>query len=510
VVRKVAVVVRKVAVVVLVTKVLVTKVTAVTVYIHYYPNPSVPPRYWWLGSHLTIIDLDTIDTSNLNRQFLFQSIHVHQSKAMVAKQVLSQWKPNNIIAYCASIFESKFDFDFYKGFDLVMNCLDNVAARRHVNRMCVATRVPLIESGSLGYHGQVQLHYPPYTNCYDCTTKPIQQKSWPICTIRSTPSLPIHCIVWAKDYLFHSLFGTMDPLVEIDPLSENKVELEMIQKENEQMLEFRTRLDQIHVGKQILDKVFCTDIQAIMKIKEFVKKPLVLDTSIEPRKPNEGIEMDQNVWTLQENVYMFLHSLQNMAKKGTLMEWCKDDVDSLNFVTSASNIRSFLFGIDMQTRFQVKEMAGNIIHAIATTNAIVGGMMVFMALLVIQDEWKQVKNTFVAYGGDRLHVLLNEPLPKPNPECMVCSSNYVQVGIPPKTRLNEFTNKLKQVYSIQGYVSIQVSSVLNYDEMDFNDNASMEMMECIQEEREVLMISEGEVEYSLVVFLYESRSDVVD
>lgn len=32
-------------------------------------------------------------------------------------------------------------------------------------------------------------------------------KSFAVCTIRSTPSLPIHCIVWAKSWLFNVLFG---------------------------------------------------------------------------------------------------------------------------------------------------------------------------------------------------------------------------------------------------------------------------------------------------------------
>jgi len=38
----------------------------------------------------------------------------------------------------------------------VLNALDNVDARRHVNRVCLATGVPLIESGTKGYVGQVR------------------------------------------------------------------------------------------------------------------------------------------------------------------------------------------------------------------------------------------------------------------------------------------------------------------------------------------------------------------
>ncbi len=54
-----------------------------------------------------------------------------------------------------NVKESKFDKDFFKKFSLVLNGLDNVEARRHVNRLCLSAGVPLIESGTEGYLGQV-------------------------------------------------------------------------------------------------------------------------------------------------------------------------------------------------------------------------------------------------------------------------------------------------------------------------------------------------------------------
>lgn len=87
-----------------------------------------------------------------------------------------------------------------------MNALDNMDARRHVNKMCMAANVPLIESGTAGYSGQTQPILKDVTECYDCSSKPVP-KGFPVCTIRSTPSTPIHCIVWAKSFLFPQLFG---------------------------------------------------------------------------------------------------------------------------------------------------------------------------------------------------------------------------------------------------------------------------------------------------------------
>lgn len=63
--------------------------------------------------------------------------------------------------------------------------------------MCLTANVPLIESGTSGYNGQVELIKKGLTLCYECSLKS-PEKTYPGCTIRNTPSEPIHCIVWAK------------------------------------------------------------------------------------------------------------------------------------------------------------------------------------------------------------------------------------------------------------------------------------------------------------------------
>jgi ubiquitin-like 1-activating enzyme E1 B len=60
-------------------------------------------------------------------------------------------------AYHADITDSQFSVDWFGSFNIVFNALDNLAARRHVNRMCLTAGVPLVESGTTGFNGQVQV-----------------------------------------------------------------------------------------------------------------------------------------------------------------------------------------------------------------------------------------------------------------------------------------------------------------------------------------------------------------
>lgn len=54
--------------------------------------------------------------------------------------------------------EPQFDKEYFERFSMVLSGLDNVEARRHVNRLCLSAGVPLIESGTEGYLGQVRGH----------------------------------------------------------------------------------------------------------------------------------------------------------------------------------------------------------------------------------------------------------------------------------------------------------------------------------------------------------------
>lgn len=116
---------------------------------------------------------------------------------------------------CADVRDASFDASFFGSYDVVLNGLDNLEARRHVNRLALAAGVPLVESGTAGLLGQVSVHVGGVTECFECTPKPVP-KTYPICTIRNTPEKPIHCIVWAKTLLLGRVFGEEGAGVDLD------------------------------------------------------------------------------------------------------------------------------------------------------------------------------------------------------------------------------------------------------------------------------------------------------
>eukprot|EP00842_Homolaphlyctis_polyrhiza_P000252 jgi/Hompol1/1227/HPOL_002673-RA len=410
---------------------------------------------------IQVVDLDTIDLSNLNRQFLFQNKHIKKPKATVARESALQFNPSvNIQAHHASIFDAAFDLNWFKSFHLVLNALDNVAARRHVNAMCIAADVPLIESGTAGYLGQVMLHKRGLSPCYDCHPQPVERKTYAVCTIRSTPSEPIHCIVWAKNYLYNTLLGSpedQDDAMNENATPDNAKEIAELKLEADALKQLRENIGNKDYGTM----VFVKDIHRLLGMEDMWKtrtRPTVLDfeklvaqsADLEPMDPN-SLDFDQKVWETSHNLHVFLTSLQTLSKRlikerkkdaGYALSFDKDDEASLNFVTAAANLRAKTFHIPCKSRFEVKQMAGNIIPAIATTNAIVAGLIVMLAFKVLSGDYKSCTDTFVQYGGGRAHILSNEAPAEPNPQCSVCTVGYFTL------RINTRTAKLSDLIDL--------------------------------------------------------------
>ncbi|KOS22638.1 Ubiquitin-activating enzyme E1-like protein [Escovopsis weberi] len=316
-----------------------------------------------------IVDLDTIDLSNLNRQFLFRHEHIKKSKALIAKEAAQKFNPNvKIVAHHANIKDLEFTVSWFRSFKIVFNALDNLDARRHVNKMCLAADVPLIESGTTGFNGQVQVIKKGITACYDCSPKETP-KSFPVCTIRSTPSQPIHCIVWGKSYLLNEDESAFDHSSD----AENAQEIEELKKESVALKNIREAMGKPEFQQLLFDKVFDADIERLRSVEGMWKtrrapEPLKYET-LSAQAANAMASKDdiladgQRVWSLQESFVVYNDSLDRLSKRmldlkeandpeapDPMISFDKDDEDTLDFVAASANIRSTIFGIERKSR----------------------------------------------------------------------------------------------------------------------------------------------------------------
>ncbi|KZS89093.1 hypothetical protein SISNIDRAFT_417318 [Sistotremastrum niveocremeum HHB9708] len=420
---------------------------------------------------ITLLDLDTIDLSNLNRQFLFRKKDVKQSKALIAAKTASAFNPAvKITPIHANIKDADYDVDWFSQFDIVLNALDNLDARRHVNKMCLAANVPLVESGTAGYLGQVQPLLKNVTECFDCLPKPTP-KTFPVCTIRSTPSQPIHSIVWAKSYLMPQLFGEDEEdggteLDDAEKQGENADEIASLRAQAAAFKSVRLALRDStpleEAARKAFEKVFFHDVKTLLSMADMWKSrkpPLPLNydeitqvaaSSAKENGSSPSVNLrDQKQLSLAECLELFIASSCRLALRlrsgEDTISFDKDDDDALDFVCASSNLRSFSYSIPTKSRWEVKEMAGNIIPAIATTNAIVSGLIVLQALHLLRISYFASKATPPTATLRNVNIQFKPSAPlgasrivPPNPSCGVCRDTYTTVHCDPsKTLLRE-------------------------------------------------------------------------
>ncbi|KAL5965662.1 NEDD8-activating enzyme E1 catalytic subunit [Taenia solium] len=170
---------------------------------------------------IDVIDMDTIDVSNLNRQFLFTEKDVGRSKAEVAAEfIMRRIDTCKVVPHFKKIQD--FGSNFYKQFDIVICGLDSVIARRWINSMLASlveykedgtpdfhTMIPLVDGGTEGFKGHVIVVLFGVTGCIECSLDLYPpQVNYPLCTIAHTPRLPEHCVefvrllLWPKEQPF--------------------------------------------------------------------------------------------------------------------------------------------------------------------------------------------------------------------------------------------------------------------------------------------------------------------
>ncbi|CAG9472446.1 SUMO-activating enzyme subunit 2, putative [Plasmodium vivax] len=464
--------------------------------------------------NVDIVDIDTIDITNLNRQFLFKKEDVKKYKSFVAKErALQHSKGLNINAYTFDVCTMK-SSDIAK-YDYVVNALDNIKARKYVNKLCVMERKVLIEAGSTGYNGQVYPILANETKCYNCEEKP-KNKTYAICTIRQTPSLPEHCVAWGR-LIFETFFCKSDNETLMD--IKNHVEEES-KKRN---------MDQHEIITFIFNYLFYDTIKELAALKkDYVTEPIPIlfeGTAKKEDKLGEAAEQgsgppdadpqneshthketdpaaitlcSQNIWKKDECVKMYtetfakLYSYLNINKQQEKEEYLvfdKDDDDCINFITAISNLRMINFSIKQKSKFDVQSIAGNIIPAISSTNAIVASLQASQLIHII-EHFERVKGSDkeVAKGSlrdskakhvwvksivsgnkmfSRGNVVNAEKLEPPNPSCYICQQPMIDIYIKSFSEMtlydfvkNVCTNELAFLYP---FLDKQDRNIFDYD-----------------------------------------------
>ena len=119
---------------------------------------------------LTLVDDDTVDFTNLQRQILHTQPRVGMAKAESGKQALAAINPEIDIVPLKARLSGKALDALVATADIVLDCTDNFATRHAINRACVHHRKPLVSGAAIRFDGQISVYdlRRDDSPCYHC------------------------------------------------------------------------------------------------------------------------------------------------------------------------------------------------------------------------------------------------------------------------------------------------------------------------------------------------------
>lgn len=136
------------------------------------------PAALYLGTagigRITLVDHDTVDLTNLQRQIAHSLARVGKPKAESAAAAITALNPEVQVRTVAQRADAALLDELVASADVVLDCSDNFATRQAVNRACVAHRRPLVSGAALGFDAQISVYDSRSADapCYACLFPP--------------------------------------------------------------------------------------------------------------------------------------------------------------------------------------------------------------------------------------------------------------------------------------------------------------------------------------------------
>ena len=123
---------------------------------------------------ISLVDHDTVDLTNLQRQIAHRTLSVGQAKVESAATTLHALNPMVQVSAFNTRADAEFLDSHVSSADVVLDCCDNFATRQAINAACVRHRKPLVSGAAIRFDGQISV-YDPRSGmhpCYACVFPP--------------------------------------------------------------------------------------------------------------------------------------------------------------------------------------------------------------------------------------------------------------------------------------------------------------------------------------------------